>query len=258
MIFFYCAILFAFIPITAFVLNTHKPSKGVIFGIFIIVIGLASFIFLSDKALIGFLNKQKINNSIIQSINSNGELNDELIKKLVTNIEKDQVINWVSEYVIYSIKEDKLNSAESIIMQTEDIFKTQEEKFIYYALYRSLRDAKFPNYSEFILTISFQGGMPCKLDSGKAKVYISDGPKLPLAELDFFNGNNIKITNDNSLVPGFDLTSALMNAETVNLDISINCTNNSFYNFNSLFLFADIDKSLLVKIKPNQWSLIKQ
>ena len=42
-----------------------------------------------------------------------------------------------------------------------------------------------------------------------------NGPKIPIAKREFINLQNLKLTNLDSVLPGFDLASAYLNEESI-------------------------------------------
>ena len=81
-----------------------------------------------------------------------------------------------------------------------------------------------------------------------------NGPKIPIATTKFLNTQSLKITNDNSSIPGFDLASANLNKETIEFNVTINCkdSNEKFYVKNLVVL--DKNRALnTYKINLNEW-----
>ena len=81
-----------------------------------------------------------------------------------------------------------------------------------------------------------------------------NGPKIPIATTKFLNTQSLKITNDNSSIPGFDLASANLNKQTIEFNLTINCKDSSekFYLKNLVVL--DKNRALnTYKINLNEW-----
>ena len=58
----------------------------------------------------------------------------------------------------------------------------------------------------------------------------------------------------NSLIPGFDLSSAYLNNETVELNLSVNCDkNDDIYSINNLIVLSPNTPLINYKIQPNEW-----
>ena len=136
----------------------------------------------------------------------------------------------------------------------EKFFTSNEEKLIFYNLYTNLRDAKFPLFANANLSIEKDSEFPCTEFSGSIKLFILNGPEIPIAEKLFKQSEEIYVSNKDSLIPGFDLSSAYLNDETIQSVIAINCKDTSL-NFLSkdLIVLEKNQPSLIYKIELNEW-----
>ena len=77
---------------------------------------------------------------------------------------------------------------------------------------------------------------------------------FPIAEKLFKQSEEIYVSNQDSLIPGFDLSSAYLNDETIESVIAINCKDTSL-NFLSkdLIVLEKNQPSLNYKIELNEW-----
>ena len=81
-----------------------------------------------------------------------------------------------------------------------------------------------------------------------------NGPEIPIAKREFTNKDGILLNNLDSLLPGYDLASAYLNKETIELNIQINCLDDQqiFYVQNPIVL--DQNKPFnSYKIGLNEW-----
>ena len=81
-----------------------------------------------------------------------------------------------------------------------------------------------------------------------------NGPEIPIASKKFTDSFELELENIHSSIPGFDLASAYLNQETLDLKVSLNCpdTASIFYSENALL----IDNNQPVNsynIKANEW-----
>ena len=68
------------------------------------------------------------------------------------------------------------------------------------------------------------------------------------------NQETIEISNKNSLIPGFDLSSAYLNNETLELSLLINCDESGdIYSLNNLIVLSPNMLSISYKIELNEW-----
>jgi hypothetical protein len=153
-----------------------------------------------------------------------------------------------------SIELNKLKSAESLIAFSERFFVTNNEKVIFYGLYTSLRDAKFPEFKTSSFEIDQDSKLPCLIKTGNIQLFIMNGPDIPIAQKEFKDIQNILLINSDSIIPGFDIASAHLNDEAIEFEINVVCKENleEFYIRNLIVL----NKSNIVntyKINPNEW-----
>ena len=77
---------------------------------------------------------------------------------------------------------------------------------------------------------------------------------IPIAKKEFQNKDNILLNNLDSVIPGFDLASAYLNQETIELKIQINCLDDQQTFFAQNLIFLDQNKtSNAYKISLNEW-----
>ena len=77
---------------------------------------------------------------------------------------------------------------------------------------------------------------------------------MPIALIEFPTLQEITITNDYSLIPGFDISSAILNNESVDLEINVSCNDSvDKISFNSTFLLNSSNLFNSYKIQANQW-----
>ena len=228
MFFIYFLAFFAFIPILAYLLSQNTNNKGYIFGISFLVILFCLFTIVGKYSFLGSIQNQKINN--------------------------EDKVYWLQNYINKAINDSKFIAAESLISISEEYFQNADEKFIFYTLYTKLRDAKFPDFSESELIINFVPPPVCSDFFGIAEVFIMNGPKIPIASKKFSETSEFIFRNIDSSIPGFDLASAYLNQETLDLKVSLNCPAiaSIFNSENALF----IDNNQPVNsynIKANEW-----
>ena len=117
-----------------------------------------------------------------------------------------------------------------------------------------MRDLKFPNFSnsKFILQLSPPIG--CLKFEGNISLFIMNGPNIPIASLNFENSAKVVLKNINSSIPGFDIASAYLNSETLELKVSLFCINSNLYYFSeNALLFEQNNHINSHNIRPNEW-----
>jgi hypothetical protein len=254
MFFIYLLAFFAFIPILAYLLSHNTNNKGYIFGISFLVILFCLFTIVGKYSFLGSIQNQKINSEILMNISADKKISENNKKNFNKNINNEDKVYWLQNYINKAINDSKFIAAESLISISEKYFQNADEKFIFYTLYTKLRDAKFPDFSESELIINFVPPPVCSDFFGIAEVFIMNGPKIPIASKKFSDTSEFIFRNIDSSIPGFDLASAYLNQETLDLKVSLNCPAiaSIFNSENALF----IDNNQPVNsynIKANEW-----
>ena len=259
MIFIYLLAFFAFIPILAYLLSQKTKNKGYIFGISFLVILICLFSVIGKYSFLGSIENQKINSNILINIDNDRKIDKKIIQKFDKNINNQEKLYWLQSYIKKAIEDNKLIAAESLISISEPYFQTADEKYIFYSLYTNLRDAKFPSYAKSELFINFISPPGCKNLEGSLDVFIVNGPQIPIATKKFTNSSELVLKNTDSSIPGFDLASAYLNQEALDLKILLNCTDldTTFYSESTL-LFNNNQPVNSYNIKANEWSKREQ
>ena len=250
----YLLAFFAFIPVLAYLLSQNTKNKGYIFGISFLVILICLFTVVGRYSFLGSIKNQKINSEILMDINANNKISENITREFNKSINNEDKVYWLQNYINKAIEDSKFIAAESLISISEQYFQTTDEKFIFYTLYTKLRDAKFPDFAESKLIINLMLPVSCSSFFGTAELYIMNGPKIPIASKKFTNSSEFIFKNIDSSIPGFDLASAYLNQETLDLKVSLNCSEiaSIFYSENAL-LFDKNQPINSYNIEANEW-----
>ena len=254
MFIFYLLTILAALPIIAYVLAQKTLNKGLIFGSSLLILSLCLFIFISKFAFVGSFEKQTLNNKIFDEIYIDSSISVEYLQQLENILDEDELKNWLVGLIGKSIDLKKLKSAESLIAFSERFFISNNEKLIFYNLYSALRDEKFPKFKNSSFQIDSSSLYPCSIKNGEVTLFITNGPEIPIAKKEFKNKDNISLNNLDSVIPGFDLASAYLNQESIEMKIKINCLDDQqiFFVENKIFLNQDIPFNSY-KINLNEW-----
>jgi hypothetical protein len=250
----YLLAFFAFIPVLAYLLSQNTKNKGYIFGISFLVVLICLFTVVGRYSFLGSIKNQKINSEILMDINANNKISENITREFNKSINNEDKVYWLQNYINKAIEDSKFIAAESLISISEQYFQTTDEKFIFYTLYTKLRDAKFPDFAESKLIINLMLPVSCSSFFGTAELYIMNGPKIPIALKKFTNSSEFIFKNIDSSIPGFDLASAYLNQETLDLKVSLNCNEiaSIFYSENAL-LFDKNQPINSYNIEANEW-----
>ena len=254
MFIFYLLTILAALPIIAYVLAQKTLNKGLIFGSSLLILSLCLFMFISKFAFVGSFEKQTLNNKIFDEIYIDSSISVEYLQQLENILDEDELKNWLLGLIGKSIDLKKLKSAESLIAFSERFFISNNEKLIFYNLYSALRDEKFPKFKNSSFQIDSSSLYPCSIKNGEVTLFITNGPEIPIAKKEFKNKDNISLNNLDSVIPGFDLASAYLNQESIEMKIKINCLDDQqiFFVENKIFLNQDIPFNSY-KINLNEW-----
>ena len=254
MFIFYLLTILAALPIIAYVLAQKTINKGLIFGSSLLILSLCLFMFISKFAFVGSFEKQTLNNKIFDEIYIDSSISVEYLQQLENILDEDELKNWLVGLIGKSIDLKKLTSAESLIAFSERFFISNNEKLIFYNLYSALRDEKFPKFKNSSFQIDSSSLYPCSIKNGEVTLFITNGPEIPIAKKEFKNKDNISLNNLDSVIPGFDLASAYLNQESIEMKIKINCLDDqqTFFVENNILLNQDIPFNSY-KINLNEW-----
>lgn len=254
MIYIYLLSVFALLPVIAYILSQKTSNKGYVFGFSLIVVLICLFVFVGKFSFLGTLQEQAFNDEILSYIDEDQLISSEVINSFEETIEDNEKINWMQAYITQAISSKKFQAAESLISYSEQYFNSPEEKFIFYSLYTDLRDSKFPAFANSKLIVEFEQPSECKNVNGMIELFIMNGPNIPIAKLDFINFLPVTLSNNNSSIPGFDLASAYLNQETVDMKVLLKCNDFSkSYSAETSLLFDQNSPINRYKIGLNEW-----
>ena len=254
MIYIYLLSIVALFPIIAYLLSQKTINKGYIFGFSTIVILLCILIFTGKFSFLGSLKEQEINTQIKSSISKDEAMSSITILEFEKHIEDTLKAEWMQAYINKAILSKKLNAAENLISYSEKYFKSPDEKFIFYSLYTKLRDSKFPAFADSNFILKLEPISECEDFEGKIELFIMNGPNLPIAKKNFENLFQVSLSNLDSSIPGFDLTSVYLNRETTDLKVALRCVNSSLNLIYETSIFFDQNSaSNTYKIGSNEW-----
>ena len=254
MFIFYLLTILAALPIIAYVLAQKTINKGLILGSSLLILSLCLFMFISKFAFIGSFEKQTLNNKIFDEIYIDSAIPVEYFIQLENILDEDELKNWLVGLIGKSIDLKKLKSAESLVAFSERFFTSNNEKLIFYNLYSALRDEKFPKFKNSIFKIEPSSLYPCSIKNGEVTLFIANGPEIPIARKEFKNKDNILLSNLDSVIPGFDLASAYLNQESIEVKIKINCLDDrqTFFMQNTIVINQNTSSNSYI-INLNEW-----
>ena len=132
MIYIYLLVIFALLPIFAYLLSQRTKNKGYIFGLSIVIILFCIFSFIGKFSFLGSFKDQQLNSEFLALISEDKAITNEAFVKLEGQINQELILLWVTSYIKDAISLKKFNTAESLISFSESYFQSPEEKFLFY------------------------------------------------------------------------------------------------------------------------------
>ena len=254
MIIVYLLAFISLFPVYAYLLAPKTKNKGYIFGISFLILIFCLFSFVGKYSFLGSIKEQEINNKIFLIIEQDNEIPVNLFNSFDAIIDEESKLYWAQSYIQKAMSEQKLKAAESLISFSEKYFMTSDEKFVFYTLYTQLRDLKFPIFANSKFIFNLSPPADCENYKGNISLFIMNGPNIPIASQNFKNSFEVSLGNNNSSIPGFDLASAYLNQEALELKASLFCVEKNLDYFSENTLLFDQNNHInTYNIRPNEW-----
>jgi hypothetical protein len=245
------------LPVISYLLQPLSNQKSLIFLFTFLCFGGFVLNFLSSNSLTGSWVKATQSDSVLNTITRDGEFDDFLINKYLENTTSEDESFLLGAQVFYkSLELKSFNSAESILKALNLKFLGDNFQVPIFNLLADLRDAKYPNLGNSKVLINIESPHNCKLQSLKFFVSIPNGPELDIATREILSPDINKpftLDKSNSLVRGFDITSAFLQQEIIKVEAQANCSNTTFQSFKSLDLKYSKDNQEELFFYANEW-----
>lgn len=242
------------LPFFLYIFDVKNEARSLVLFFGLTVILIPSFLFLSKYSSIGSSKEVILINEINSKIISAKSLKVSDLNKIKKYIAEDQLLIWFEEIIRKSIENNNLDAAELTLRFAEESFLESGKETSYYFLFSLLRDKRFPQFAIASITLDISTLPLCLIENSVFKVFINDGPLIPLAILQSNSSETIhKVTNLNSPIPGFDITSAFMNESTLRIISKVSCNNNDIFEAKRLYKLNKDNVSVTYKIPSNQW-----
>jgi hypothetical protein len=252
------AILFlCSLPIISYLLSPVSTQKPLIFLITILVLGAFSLNHNSLKPLFGqWANAQK-SEQIYHMLQNDLEVSDLVLNKFISQINSREDSFLLGVEIFYkSLDMKSYNSSESIIEILNTSFPDQNFKVSIYSLLSDLRDAKYPLIGDAKLLLVIAEPANCNAKKLTAIVNIPNGPDVNIAAKDFLSpdfSQVLSLDKSDAQVKGFDLPSAFLYQEIIQLELVVFCSKNTFNVFKTLDLKFSKNSKEEVFIYAIEW-----
>ena len=241
-------------PFFLYIFNITNRARSLVLFFGLLIIFIPAFLFLSKYSVIGSSKEIILINEVNSKIITGKPLKISDLNKIKDYAPEDQIVRWFEEIIRESIEKNNLDAAEFTLRFAEEDFMQSGNETSYYFLFSLLRDKRFPQFAIASITLDISNLPECNIENSIFKVFINDGPLIPLA-ISQNNSSEVihKITNANSPIPGFDISSAFMNESTLRIISKVNCKNQDIFEAKRLFKLSKNDINVTYKIPSNQW-----
>ncbi len=245
------------LPIISYLLQPLSNQKSIVFLISFLIFGGFILNFLSSNSLIGSWVQVTQSESIYKTISSNKEFDRSFIKQYLENTSSEDDSFMLGVQIFYKALEVRsFNSAESILKTLNSEFISEAFQVPIFNLLADLRDEKYPDLRNSSLLISIENPSNCSLQSLQFFVSIPGGPEVNIAAREIISpdiNQLFRLDKTNSLVRGFDITSAFLQQEMIKVEALAQCNNAAFQAFKSLDLKYSKDNQDEVFFYANEW-----
>lgn len=241
-------------PFFIYIFNIGNRARSLVLFFGLLIIFIPFFLFLSKYSVIGSSKEITLVNEVNSRIISGEALGTSELNKIRIYAPEGELLIWFEEIIRKSIQENNLDAAELTLRYAEEDFMQSGNETSYYFLFSLLRDKKFPQFASASITLDISDLPECAIDNSIFKIFINDGPLIPLAISQSSSSMAIyTITNVNSPIPGFDISSAFMNESTLRIISKVTCQNGDIFEAKRLFKLSKNNLNVIYKIPSNQW-----
>ena len=245
------------LPIISYLLQPLSNQKSIIFLTSFLIFGGFILNFLSPNSLIGSWVQVTQSESIYKTISSNKEFDGSFIGQYLENTSSEDESFMLGVQVFYKALEVRsFNSAESILKTLNSQFISETFQVPIFNLLADLRDEKYPDLASSSLLARIENPPNCNLQSLQFFVSLPDGPDVNLAAKEIISpdlNQLFRLDKSNSLVRGFDITSAFLQQEMIKVEAQAQCANSAFQAFKSLDLKYSKDNQEKLFFYANEW-----
>jgi hypothetical protein len=245
------------LPVISYLLQPLSNQKSIIFLVTFLFFGGFFFNFISSNSLIGSWVQATQSESVLRIISRDGEFDNLLINKYLENASSEDESFLLGAQVFYkSLEYQSYNSAENILKALNLKFSSETFQVPIFNLLADLRDAKYPNLTNSKVLVNIENPPNCNLESLQFFVSIPGGPEVNIASKEILSPDieiPFRLDKSNSLIRGFDITSAFLQQEIIKVEAQAVCENAAFQSFKSLDLKYSKDNQEELFFYANEW-----
>ena len=252
------AILFlCALPLLSYLLHPLSTQKPLIFLAAIFLYGGLFLNHISSKPLLGQWSYAQQADSITQIIKENRQVPDSMLDNFLSQMNDSEDSFLLGVEIFYkSLDMKSFASAESILGALNSTFQSQNFKVPIYNLLADLRDLQYPLIAEANLSLEIEGPVSCKINKLTVIANIPNGPDVNIAVKNFLLPDLSKVLfvdKSDALVRGFDLPSAFLYQEIIQIEVLGFCEKTTFYAVKTLDLGYSTNNKDKIFIYANEW-----
>ena len=245
------------LPIVSYLLSPVSTQKPLIFLSPILLLGFFSLNHTSLKPLFGQWVYAQKSEQIDQMLQNDLEVSDLALNEFILTMDSMEDSFFLGAEVFYkSLEMKSFNSSESILRILNTNFQDQNFQVSIYNLLADLRDAKYPLIADAKILLVAAEPANCNIKKLTAIINIPNGPDVDIAAKDFLSPDLSQVLfldKSDALVKGFDLPSAFLNQEIIQLQVAAFCSKKTFYIFKTVDLKYSENNEEQVFIYANEW-----
>ena len=245
------------LPIISYLLSPVSTKKPLIFLSTILLLGAFSLNHTSLKPLFGQWVYAQQSEQIYRVLQNDLEVSDLALNEFISTMNSPEDSFLLGAEIFYkSLDIKSFNSSESILGILNMSFQDQNFQVSIYNLLADLRDAKYPLIADAKILLVAAEPANCIIEKLTAIVNIPNGPDVNIAVKNFLSPDLSQILlldKSDALVKGFDLPSAFLNQEIIQLEVVAFCSKNTFHIFKMLDLQFSENSKEQVFIYANEW-----
>lgn len=244
-------LLAALSPLIFHIVSRDKAPKTVHFLITILICVFIYVLYFTKNSKFSsfetFNDLEMINSAIKQDISLSAIDLANVTESLAIN-EKAIFLNNLFED---SLEIESLESAASLLAFSNAALYDEDFQSILLLMYANLRDKQYPELLNRHIKIKIDQET-CTFLRLFGAAFLANGPKIPISENVSFT-NELILQQDQFILRGFDMVSAILNNEMIGISLEKSCDNEIFISSLEVSGVSLVSENLTLYIEKNAW-----
>jgi len=243
--------LIALFPLIYFLISRSQSNNTIPFLVLLGIILIIFFLYFNDSTAKSSFAEHALLININNEIAENNPISPISITNAINNLSLDKKAIFINQLFNASLDKNSLEAAASILAFANSILQIGDYQSLLLLMYADLRDKQYPELLDRAIIINTEK-QECAISSLSAAAYLTNGPKIPISE-NTSNSNQISLSQNTFVVRGFDLMSATLNNESIEVALDLNCESEAFYSLKELTASDLIKQDVYLEIADNAW-----